>query len=96
MADQFKDRVVIVTGGSRGLGRAMSTGFAAEGAKVVVASRKLDSCREVVGEIESAGGEALALFCTSFDEGSKQMRHKGTSESSVAGANTCSQAWGTM
>jgi NAD(P)-dependent dehydrogenase (short-subunit alcohol dehydrogenase family) len=59
-SDRFRDKVVIVTGGSRGLGRAISLGFAAEGAKVVVASRKIDTCREVVGLIEDAGGEALA------------------------------------
>lgn len=58
--DRFNDKVVIVTGGSRGLGKAMSLGFAAEGARVVVASRKLDSCQAVVSEIESAGGTALA------------------------------------
>ena len=60
MGDRFKDKVVIVTGGSRGLGRAMSVGFAAEGAKVVVASRKLESCLAVVSEIEAAGGRAVA------------------------------------
>jgi NAD(P)-dependent dehydrogenase (short-subunit alcohol dehydrogenase family) len=60
MSNRFKDKVVIVTGGSRGLGRAMSLGFAAEGAKVVVASRKIDSCEEVVALIEKAGGEAVA------------------------------------
>ena len=60
MGDRFKDKVVIVTGGSRGLGRAMSMGFAAEGAKVVVASRKLESCQAVVSDIEAAGGIALA------------------------------------
>jgi len=60
MADKFKDKVVIVTGGSRGLGRAMSLGFAAQGARVVVASRKLDSCQAVVAAIEAAGGSALA------------------------------------
>lgn len=61
MGERFKDKVVIVTGGSRGLGRAMSIGFAAEGAKVVVSSRKQDSCDALVKEIEEAGGEALAV-----------------------------------
>ena len=60
MAGKFNDKVVIVTGGSRGLGRAMSLGFAAEGARVVVASRKIDSCESVVRQIEGLGGEALA------------------------------------
>ena len=60
MAGKFNDKVVIVTGGSRGLGRAMSLGFAAEGARVVVASRKIASCESVVRQIEGLGGEALA------------------------------------
>lgn len=60
MAGKFNDKVVIVTGGSRGLGRAMSLGFAAEGARVVVASRKIASCENVVRQIEGLGGEALA------------------------------------
>jgi NAD(P)-dependent dehydrogenase (short-subunit alcohol dehydrogenase family) len=61
MGERFKDKVIIVTGGSRGLGRAMSQGFAAEGAKVVVSSRKQDSCDALVKEIRAQGGEALAV-----------------------------------
>jgi NAD(P)-dependent dehydrogenase (short-subunit alcohol dehydrogenase family) len=54
------DKVVLVTGGSRGLGRALSLGLTARGATVVVASRKLDACETVVAEIEAAGGQASA------------------------------------
>ena len=40
-------KVALVTGGSRGLGRAIALGYAAAGADVIVASRKLDACRAV-------------------------------------------------
>ena len=43
-------RVVVVTGGSRGLGREMCLSFAEHGARVVVASRKLDACEALVGD----------------------------------------------
>jgi len=54
-------RVGVVTGASKGLGRAIALGFAAAGATVVVASRKADRCRQVVEEIEARGGTALAV-----------------------------------
>ena len=53
-------RTVIVTGGSRGIGRAISLRLAQHGAKVVVSSRKLDACQAVVDEITAAGGTAMA------------------------------------
>jgi len=54
-------RVAIVTGGSRGIGRAISEGYALAGARVVVASRKAEACEETVRIIEKNGGEALAV-----------------------------------
>ena len=54
-------KVALVTGGSRGLGRAIALGYAAAGADVIVASRKLDACKAVAGEIEAIGRRALAV-----------------------------------
>lgn len=54
-------RVAIVTGGSRGIGKAIAGAFSAAGARVVIASRKADACEAVAAEIEAAGGEALAV-----------------------------------
>jgi NAD(P)-dependent dehydrogenase (short-subunit alcohol dehydrogenase family) len=54
-------KVAIVTGGSKGIGRAISLALAEHGASVVISSRKLDACEAVVTEIEAAGGKAKAV-----------------------------------
>jgi NAD(P)-dependent dehydrogenase (short-subunit alcohol dehydrogenase family) len=54
-------KVVVVTGGSKGLGRAMVLGFAEAGADVVVASRKLEACEAVAEEVRAQGRRALAV-----------------------------------
>lgn len=59
----FTGKVVLITGGSRGLGRSMSLAFAERGADVVVASRKLPACEEVAREIEAMGRRALPYAC---------------------------------
>ncbi len=50
----------MITGASRGIGRAIALRLARAGAKVVVSSRKMENVQVVAKEIESAGGEALA------------------------------------
>jgi NAD(P)-dependent dehydrogenase (short-subunit alcohol dehydrogenase family) len=57
----LEGRVAIVTGGGRGIGRALSVGLAGAGARVVVASRSFDACQQTVAEIEQLGGAAVAL-----------------------------------
>ena len=56
-------KVALVTGGSRGLGRAMVLAFADAGADVIVASRKIESCRAVAAEVEAKGRRALPVAC---------------------------------
>ncbi|SVC71554.1 uncharacterized protein METZ01_LOCUS324408 [marine metagenome] len=56
-------KVAIVTGSSRGIGRATAEAMAAHGAKVVVSSRKADKCEEVAEEIKNNGGEAIVIPC---------------------------------
>ena len=53
---ELTDRVIVVTGGSRGIGRALVDGFAAAGAHVVVASRKVDACRAVAERVTAQHG----------------------------------------
>lgn len=50
---------VLITGGSRGLGRAMALGFAAQGADIAIVSRKMDSCEETAEEVRALGAQAL-------------------------------------
>ena len=59
----FHDKVAVITGSSRGIGRAAAEAFAKAGAKVVVSSRSESSCQPVVDTIRTEGGEAIAIPC---------------------------------
>lgn len=54
-------RVVIVTGGTRGIGLALAEGYVAAGAKVVVASRKPEACAVAEAHLSAMGGDVLAV-----------------------------------
>jgi NAD(P)-dependent dehydrogenase (short-subunit alcohol dehydrogenase family) len=57
----LSNKIALVTGGSRGLGRQMVLAFARAGADVVIASRKLGACEEVAHEVEKLGRKALPI-----------------------------------
>jgi 3-oxoacyl-[acyl-carrier protein] reductase len=59
----LKDKVVIVTGASKGLGISMAEVCAAEGAKVVLAARSMDQLKEVENRITAKGGTAHSVRC---------------------------------
>ena len=61
--NDFSGKVALVTGGSRGLGRAMALALAQRGADLVITSRKIDSCESVALEIEAIGRRALPYGC---------------------------------
>jgi NAD(P)-dependent dehydrogenase (short-subunit alcohol dehydrogenase family) len=62
--DLLKDKVILITGGGTGLGRAMGERFLELGAKLVIASRRLELLEKVAAEMQAAkGGEVLPLAC---------------------------------
>ncbi|MGB9228005.1 SDR family NAD(P)-dependent oxidoreductase [Mycobacterium sp.] len=79
------DRVVLITGASRGLGAAMSVGLAQRGARVIIASRKLHACEELAARINDAGGQAHPLAC-----------HVGQWESLEAVVDVAVSRWGRL
>jgi NAD(P)-dependent dehydrogenase (short-subunit alcohol dehydrogenase family) len=67
---ELSGKTAIVTGSSRGIGKATAVELAKHGACVVIASRSFDECKKTAKEINSSGGKALAVECdvTKTDE----------------------------
>ncbi|MFC1973888.1 SDR family NAD(P)-dependent oxidoreductase [Chloroflexota bacterium] len=58
---RFKDKVAIITGGSEGIGKSISTSLSEEGARVVIFARRPDLLQKTVSDLNSHGGEAMGL-----------------------------------
>jgi NAD(P)-dependent dehydrogenase (short-subunit alcohol dehydrogenase family) len=70
MARRFEGKVVWITGGGSGIGKALALAFAKEGAAVAVSGRREDRLQEVVEEIAAQGGSGVAVRCDVTDEAS--------------------------
>ena len=77
---KLKDKVAIVTGGGRGIGRAYALRFVDEGAKVVIADVIFENAQKVAEEIKGKGGDALAIHTDVSNENSTIEMAKKTAE----------------
>lgn len=65
---KLQDRIAVITGASTGIGKSIAVAYAAEGAKIVLASRNAEKLELVAKEIQSAGGSALVVPVDVTDE----------------------------
>lgn len=75
---RLNDRVIIVTGGAQGIGRAFASGFVREGARVVIADINAEATQKAAKELEAEGGEALGVPTNVADVAATEAMAKAT------------------
>ncbi len=94
---EIRGKVAFVTGGGSGIGRALASALATEGATVVVADILPESAAGVAGEIEAAGGTAMAIACDVSDRRSvrqaKAQADAAVGRTTLLFANAGATAW---
>lgn len=76
MSDFLKGKTAVITGGSRGLGKAMALSLAAEGVRIALAARDEAAMREVAAQIEALGSEAACFKTDVTDEAAVDQLHR--------------------
>lgn len=79
----MKNKVVIVTGGSSGMGKAMAKNFAQEGAKVVITGRSMERLQAAQEELEQVEGQVLCVEMDVRDPDKVQYTIEETKKGSV-------------
>jgi NAD(P)-dependent dehydrogenase (short-subunit alcohol dehydrogenase family) len=100
---RLQDKVAIITGGGRGIGRAVALGLAAEGCNIVICSRSEAEIDQVAKEINNTGRSGLAIVCDVADEEQVKSMISQTNETyggidvlvNNAGIGAMRPVWGT-